>query len=60
MKLLTVEELSEKLSLSKKATRELLREGKIEGKKLGKRWYVKDGWLENYFSSRDKQEISDK
>jgi len=53
MKLLTVEELSEKLSLSKKATRELLREGKIEGKKLGKRWYVEESWLENYFSEKE-------
>lgn len=60
MKLLTVEELSDKLSLTKKATRELLREGKIEGKKLGKRWYVKDSWLQDYFSEYDKLEISDK
>jgi len=50
MELYNVEEVSEKLGLAERTVRKLLRQGEIKGRKLGKRWYVTDKWLQEYFS----------
>lgn len=38
--ILTVEEVAEELSLHPVTVRDFLRDGKITGKKIGRRWYV--------------------
>ena len=43
--LLLVEDLAEKLRLSKSAVHNLLRRGTLPGKKLGRRWVVERGAL---------------
>ena len=37
---LTVEEVADKLSVTTRTIQKMLREERIKGKKLGKRWYI--------------------
>ena len=49
MKLYDVEELAEMLSVGLPTIRRYLREGRLKGKKLAKRWYVSEENLKEYF-----------
>jgi predicted site-specific integrase-resolvase len=46
------------LGITEKTARKLLREGKIKGKKLAKKWYVQGSSIKSYFSEEtDKGEV---
>lgn len=51
LKLYSVDDLNEKLGLSKMTIRAYLREGKIRGRKLGVQWYVTEEALREYFAA---------
>lgn len=44
-----VEELSELLGVQPKTIREMLKTGKLHGKKLARRWYVSEEDIRAYF-----------
>lgn len=44
-----VEELSKALAIQERTIRALLREGKLKGRKLAKKWYVTQEALQEYF-----------
>jgi excisionase family DNA binding protein len=49
LKLYEVEELSELLDIQETTIRKYLREGKLKGRKLARRWYVSEESLAEYF-----------
>jgi len=49
MKLYDVEELAGMLSVGTPTIRRYIREGKLKGKKMAKRWYVSEESLKEYF-----------
>lgn len=49
MKLYAVEEVAEMLNVGEPTIRRYLRQGKLKGKKLAKRWYVSEESLKDYF-----------
>jgi excisionase family DNA binding protein len=49
MKLYDVEELAKMLTVGEPTIRRYLRQGKLKGKKLAKRWYVSEENLKEYF-----------
>jgi len=49
MKLYAVEEVAEMLSVGEPTIRRYLRQGRLKGKKLAKRWYVSEESLKDYF-----------
>ena len=49
---LTVEEVAESLKITPVVVRELLRQGKLRGSKIGKNWRVKESDLEAYFETQ--------
>jgi len=49
MKLYDVEELAEMLNVGTPTIRRYLREGKLRGKKMAKRWYVSEDSIKEYF-----------
>jgi len=49
MKLYDVEEVAEMLSVGEPTIRRYLRQGRLKGKKLAKRWYVSEESLKDYF-----------
>jgi len=49
MKLYDVEELAGMLSVGTPTIRRYIREGKLKGKKMAKRWYVSEEALKEYF-----------
>lgn len=51
--LYSIDDLHEKLGVSKLTLRSYLRSGKIRGKKLGVSWYVTEEALLEYFNSPD-------
>ncbi len=55
LRLFEVEDLAESLGLHERTVRQLLREGRLRGRKLGKRWYVTEESLKAYFSDTDAQ-----
>ena len=57
MKLYDVEELSEMLDVGLPTIRRYLREGKLKGKKLAKRWYVSEENLKDYFQPEEVSEL---
>lgn len=44
-----VDELSELLDIQETTIRKYLRDGKLKGKKLARRWYVSEESLQDYF-----------
>jgi len=48
-----VEELSKSLTIQERTIRALLREGKIKGRKLAKKWYVTENALQEYFRQHE-------
>ncbi|MDP6676415.1 MAG: helix-turn-helix domain-containing protein [Pirellulales bacterium] len=53
LRLYTVDDLAEKLDAHINTVREWIHSGKIQGKKLGKRWYVTEEALRCYFLESD-------
>lgn len=51
--LYTVEELAEAFGAQEKTIRRLLREGKLRGRKLARRWYTTEEDLREYFSQTE-------
>jgi excisionase family DNA binding protein len=49
LKLYPVEELATLLNIQESTVRKILREGRIPGRKLAKRWYVSEDSLQAYF-----------
>ena len=48
-----VEELSKLLGVQEKTIRAILRDGKLKGRKLARRWYVTEESLREYFQESD-------
>ena len=57
MKLYDVEELAGMLSVGLPTIRRYLREGRLKGKKLAKRWYVSEENLKDYFQPEEVSEL---
>lgn len=57
MKLYDVEELAEMLDVGLPTIRRYLREGRLKGKKLAKRWYVSEENLKDYFQPEEVSEL---
>jgi excisionase family DNA binding protein len=57
MKLYEVEELAEMLNVGEPTIRRYLREGRLKGKKLAKRWYVSEEALKDYFQPEEVSEL---
>jgi excisionase family DNA binding protein len=57
MKLYDVEELAGMLSVGTPTIRRYLREGRLKGKKLAKRWYVSEEALKDYFQPEEVSEL---
>ena len=55
MRLYDVEELAEMLYVGLPTIRRYLREGRLKGKKLAKRWYVSEENLKEYFQPEASQ-----
>jgi len=56
LKLYSVEELSEMLDVNERSMRKWLREGKIQGQKLGVKWYDSEEMLKKYFNQSKPEE----
>ena len=59
LKLYPVEELATLLNIQEATVRKILREGRIPGRKLAKRWYVSEDSLKAYFSQAEPEKTSD-
>ena len=57
MKLYDVEEVAEMLDVGEPTIRRYLRQGKLRGKKLAKRWYVSEENLKDYFQPEEVSEL---
>ena len=57
MKLYDVEEVAEMLDVGEPTIRRYLRQGKLRGKKLAKRWYVSEDNLKDYFQPEEVSEL---
>ena len=57
MKLYAVEEVAEMLNVGEPTIRRYLRQGKLKGKKLAKRWYVSEENLKDYFQPEEVSEL---
>lgn len=57
MKLYDVDEVAEMLSVGEPTIRRYLRQGKLKGKKLAKRWYVSEENLKDYFQPEEVSEL---
>lgn len=60
MTLYTVEELAEKLDVGTPTIRRYLREGRLKGRKLAKRWYVSEENLKEYFNPELSEDWSER
>lgn len=50
-----VEELSRVLDIQERTIRTMLKEGKLKGRKLARKWYVTEEELQRYFSVPEPQ-----
>jgi excisionase family DNA binding protein len=57
IRLYSVEELSELLDIQETTVRKYLREGRIRGRKLARRWYVSEESLATYFRETEPEEV---
>ena len=57
MKLYDVEEVAEMLDVGEPTIRRYLREGRLKGKKLAKRWYVSEEAIKDYFQPEEVSEL---
>jgi len=53
--LFSVEEISEKFNLHPVTVRRLFRQGRLQGRKVGKRWYLTEEALRSYFEAAGSQ-----
>lgn len=51
--LYSIDDLHEKLGVSKMTLRAYLREGRLKGRKLGVQWYVTEEAIKDYFNESD-------
>ena len=51
--LFSVDELSKKFHLNPVTVRRLFREGRLQGRKVGKRWYLTEEALRSYFDKAE-------
>lgn len=58
--LYSIDDLHEKLGISKMTLRAYLREGRIRGRKLGVQWYVTEDAIREYFEEPAEQEKAKK
>jgi len=49
LRLYTVKEVAEKLGFLEKTIRKMLREGELQGKKLGRKWFITEKFLKEFF-----------
>jgi excisionase family DNA binding protein len=54
--LYSVEELSKILDIQETTIRKYLREGKLKGRKLARKWYVTEESLTEYFRETEQEE----
>ena len=54
--LFTVEELAELLGVRERTIREYLRDGRLKGRKIARRWYVPEESLRKYFGLDEEPE----
>lgn len=52
--LFNVEELAKKFDMNPMTIRRLFREGRLKGKKMGRRWYLSEEALRTYFAETSK------
>jgi len=52
-----VEELAKLFGLSEKSVRLLFKDGRLAGRKLGRKWYTTEGELQRYFSQPQPAEV---
>lgn len=57
MELYDVQELSELLDVQERTIRRYLREGKLKGRKMAKKWYVTEASLRAYFEGEEPEEL---
>lgn len=50
LELYDVEELARLLNVQEKTIRSYLREGRLKGRKMARKWYVTEASLQEYFS----------
>lgn len=60
MTLYEVEELAEMLGVGAPTIRRYLREGRLKGRKLAKRWYVSEENLKEYFNPELSEDWSER
>lgn len=59
LKLYSVEEVSRLLDIQEVTVRKYLRQGRLQGRKMAKRWFISEDSLKDYFSQPEKgQEAS--
>ena len=58
LKLYSVEELSEILDIQETTIRRYLRDGRLKGRKLARRWYVSEESLADYFREPELEKAS--
>ena len=56
LELYTVDELSELMEVQERTIRKYLREGKLKGRKLARKWYVTEESLHAYFEQPEPEE----
>jgi len=59
IRLYSVEDLSEMLNIQKVTVRKYIREGRLKGRKLARRWYVPEENLAEYFRGSDTKPETD-
>lgn len=55
-RVLTVEQTAELLQLTPKTTRDLLRRGRLPGRKVGKAWRILESELESYLGAAEREQ----
>ena len=55
LELYDIEELSKLLAIQQKTIRAMLKEGRLKGRKLARKWYVTEEGLREYFSESEAQ-----
>jgi len=60
LRLFSVDDLHEMLGISKMTIRAYLREGKLQGRKMGVKWFVTEESLRKYFDEPNKDRADDK
>ena len=56
LELYDVEELSKSLGIQERTVRKLLKDGKLQGRKLARKWYVSSDSLRAYFLQPEEPE----